>query len=199
MNRSSASQTALQIPELLTSVLRCLGPLEWVKCASVCSGWCDSILSRDSVERSRPAEAAQPTATAASAPVAKGRGRGEAASAASAVTMDLWREFAVTALSCYVASSNDDGGGDRICASGCAGRASRCGGTPSCSRSTCSGGAGGNFYRDVCLEGDPAVLGPPLRATAVRPGKGGGGEVEVATVSLRDITTVSLARYRHPR
>lgn len=40
-------QKTLCMPELLGGVLRCLRPLDWLKCAAVCSRWSTAILGRD--------------------------------------------------------------------------------------------------------------------------------------------------------
>lgn len=156
---------------------------------------------------------------------AGGRWGDNESAAAPAATSDLWREFALTLMagnnegieveegnrsssSSAEASNNrtvaDEGG--RSCngsESGAffscfnphaAGIATRGGRMPSSAR------ARGCVYRNVCLEGDPAVLGPPLKATTARVGDSAGrGVVEVATVSLRDVTAASSARYRQRR
>eukprot|EP00752_Nemacystus_decipiens_P008628 g7705.t1 len=231
-----ASEIALQIPDLLATVLRCLGPLEWVKCASVCPDWCDAILSRDEPAesgRAAPAPAATAMAptpstrsTASTAVAVAGEGGATARraeggvdekAAAAAVGANLWREFAVTLMAGSSEgtrgpeASNHAGADDGGCPvnTGEHGRATfrpdAAGVTTRGGRWLTSNHARACFYRNVCLEGDPAVLGPPLTATAALVGTGGGsnhgrgGGVEVATVSLRDVTAVSLARYRQRR
>lgn len=136
--------------------------------------------------------------------------KSSSSSSAAAATPDLWREFALALM----ASSSEgnrapevsnrahaiDGGHGAIVSSSHP-RAST-GITTSGGRLPSSNHVRGCFYRNVCLEGDPAVLGPPLRAMAARVGTsstGRGGEVVVATVSLRDVTVASLARYRQRR
>lgn len=249
----TATQTALRIPELLTSVLRCLGPLEWIKCASVCPAWRDTILGGgdDQAKQHRPEEAAAAAASATTTPVAsaspvvlpstgramstagaegvtttpseEGAGEGEttvtvAVAAARVATADLWCEFAVSAMQyrdpCATAHIGDNNGEGNIntksSSACCSGRihrrhhhhttgVTRCRGRASpCSHRTF---APREFYRNVCLEGDPIVLGPPLRATAARIGgkTPGRGEVSVAKVSLTDVAAASAARCRHPR
>lgn len=242
MDQVSASEIALQIPDLLATVLRCLGPLEWVKCASVCPDWCDAILSRDKSIGARGTAAAAAAASAAttiapppatrsaaSTKVVKGGGtiqstegqeeeKEKEKAAAAAALPDLWREFALTLMARSNGGhrspelSNQAGamdGGRSYSASehsalvscfhphATTGITARGGG-----RLPSSNHVRGCFYRNVCLEGDPAVLGPPLRATAAPVGNsstGRGGVVEVATVSLRDVTAASLARYRQRR
>lgn len=238
MDQVSASEIALQIPDLLGSILRCLGPLEWVKCASVCPDWCDTILSRD--EAIAPGGAAEATSTTAATPAtglaastsaameirqaARSTDWDErektAAAAAAGITADLWREFALALMASNKedTTSESDRSADVSNRSG----ADKDGGCPfsnsestsySCSFNpdaagvTTLGGrmpsfnqARGYFYRNVCLEGDPAVLGPPLRAMIARVGSTNCRvEVEVATVSLTDVTAASLARYRQRR
>lgn len=240
MGQVSASEIALQIPDLLASVLRYLGPLEWVKCASVCPDWCDAILSRDETTEAGGAAAAAsmmaptPAATRAapSTIAAEGGGGGgatmvrraegerketaKAAKAAAAVTANLWCEFASTLM----ANNNEDTIGEGKCSDrtsadegGCSlnnsegGAFSSCRLNPHAAGITTRGGrvpsanrVRGCFYRSVCLEGDPAVLGPPLIARTARVGNNSGrGEVEVAMVSLRDVTAASVARYRQRR
>lgn len=250
MEPFAATDKALRIPDLLTSVLRCVGPLSWLKCASVCSVWSHAILARDEEEKedgqdearttrrragtrkaSAPKTAESATATAAAPPPPATSEANEAspsptvaaaevssagattetsasagirsedgkgAGNAPAITADLWREFAVTVIR-YGERSTSRGAGNKASSDrrGVVGVGGSCGG---------GGGRGGarggsNFYRDVCLEGDPTVLGPPLRATTA---VGGGttacrGEVKVVTVSLTDLVAASEARYRRPR
>eukprot|EP00903_Cladosiphon_okamuranus_P018111 g16666.t1 len=118
MDQASASEIALQIPDLLTTVLRCLGPLEWVKCAAVCPDWCDSILCRDEDDKIRRAAAAVSTmaptpATRGAAPTSDAvegasirgaEGGGGEKERVTAVAASLWREFAVRLMS----RSNED-------------------------------------------------------------------------------------------
>lgn len=242
-----ATEKALRIPELLTSVLRCLGPLEWIKCASVCSDWRDIILGGgDQAKHQRPVVAAAAKPVALASPVTprstttaasttggggetttrseegKAEGKAEvvvAAPVAAVVdTADLWCEFAVTAMRyrdpCATAhigdSKSEDNNSINSRSAFCSGRThrghhhhatvlSRCRErAPLCLHST---SAPGHFYRTVCLEGDPIVLGPPLRATAARIGNktAGRGEATIATVSLTDVAAAPAARCRHTR
>lgn len=240
MDQVSASEIALQIPDLLATVLRCLGPLEWVQCAAVCPDWCDAILSRNegnttggaatavSAIASTPAtQAAAPTTVARTAVVKGGatmrgaEGGGEGKERVTAVSADLWREFALK----LIANSNEDifeegNHGTEVSNRGTGADYDRgysfnhgegnalfscldphaTGTIARGGRLTSSNYVRGCFYRNVCLEGDPAVLGPPLRATAARAGNSTGrGEAKVATVSLRHVAAASLARYRQRR
>lgn len=236
VDQFAATKKALRIPELLTSILRCLGPLEWIKCASVCSDWHDIILGGgDQAKQQSPAvpEAATPVASAS--PVAllsteaaastaaaegetttrswEGKGKAEVVVAASTAA-DLWREFAVTAMhyrdpcaNAYIDDNNSEDNKNTNSSSACCsgrthrhaiGISGRRGRVSPCSHST---SAPGHFYRNVCLEGDPTVLGPPLIATVARIGSktAGRGGVKIATVSLKDVAAASATRCRHPR
>ncbi|CAB1108127.1 unnamed protein product [Ectocarpus sp. CCAP 1310/34] len=236
-------------------MLRCLGPLSWLHCASVCSGWSDAILSRKPKTARGPAALAvageptsggastapaivvvpageQETATAPTsgttspaadrteASISDGgaeavNGKEKAAAAATAVVKtDLWREFAVTVIRYNgPAVADRDIGGSGTSGSNC----------PTCSfgqnhryhhnltrdrrskplralHPPSRGGAHGHFFRHVCLEGDPTVLGPPLRATIAASGSGTGRrETAIATVSLADVSKAAEARFRRPR
>lgn len=160
-------EKVLRVPELLASVLRYLGPLDWLKCVAVCSWWSAAILDRDDA-RASPAAA---TTTEATTPQAQGRAPQAA---------NLWREFVVTAIR-YDDTESGNGGGRLGGGDGDGG--SCCAKTP----------PGRNFYKNICLEGDPAVLGPPLKAAVSR------WDVQIATVRLTDVVAASLARSRKPR
>ncbi|CAM9659667.1 unnamed protein product, partial [Scytosiphon promiscuus] len=240
MDPFAATDKVLRIPELLTSVLRCLGPLSWLKCASVCSVWSDAILTHDGDKgeagartacraraRKTPAtkRAVAATTTAAEAAIsvavsASTENRAAAAAAApppgakaepspasersaaiggeegdgrtvvaAAVAADLWREFAVTVIR-YRDESTARGARQKASSSGGGGGGGGVGAR-----------GGSSFYRHVCIEGDPTVLGPPLRAMAAVSGGNSSRPrgVTVATVSLADVIAASEARYRRPR
>ncbi|CAM9579260.1 unnamed protein product, partial [Ectocarpus fasciculatus] len=149
-----------------------------------------------------------------------GKGKGMAATAV--VTADLWREFAVTVIRYNEPAAADCDTG------GCVPNDSGSNDTNSCAygfghhhrfrhhtltrnrnrrskplralhpSSRC--GAHSHFFRHVCLEGDPTVLGPPLRATIAASGGGTGRrETAIATVSLTDVSKAAEARFRRPR
>lgn len=117
---------ALKIPELLTSILRYLGPLDWLPCSAVCSWW-STVLH----DNGTPSPEARAT--------------------------NLWREFSEIWMSFS------------------------CWRRPSCRKNT---------FKTVCLEGNPAVLGSPLRVT---------GDDNDAIVMLSSVAAASLARSRRPR
>ncbi|CAM9388186.1 unnamed protein product [Ectocarpus sp. 4 AP-2014] len=257
MSEFDAIERALQIPELLTGILRCIGPLSWLHCASVCSGWSDAILSRKPTTARAPAALAiagestsegastapatvvvpageQEIATAPTsgttspaadtmeasisdggAEAVNGKEKAAAAAATAVVTTDLWREFAVTVIRYDEPAASDRDTGGYV---------PNDSGTSGSNRPTCSfgqnhryhhtltrsrrrkplrashpssrGGAHGHFFRNVCLEGDPTVLGPPLRATISASGSGTWRrETAIATVSLADVSKAAEARF----
>lgn len=132
MDLHPSAGKALRMPELLSSILRYLGPLDWLSCSAVCSWW--SIALRDNSTAS-PVEGEAPEVR----------------------DTNLWRDFAEMRMSFSYGRG------------------------PSCRKNT---------YKTVCLEGDPAVLGPPLRVT---------GDDNVAILMLRSVAEASLARSRRPR
>lgn len=192
---ASPTGKGLGMPELHASILRFLGPLDWLKCAAVCRWWSVAILDRND-RTAVDAVADDRTDRAETGYGVEGR----------AAAANLWREFAGTVMHAVDVStaSGDD--------SFTAGRDGVRGGG--------SGGGGGerdqagkgdragegqrsktfltrNFYRNVCLEGDPGVLGPPLRAALNSSERS--RKAKVATVRLKDVEAASRARSREPR
>ncbi|CAM9241694.1 unnamed protein product [Ectocarpus sp. 12 AP-2014] len=147
-------------------------------------------------------------------------GKEQAAVAATpVVTTDLWREFAVTVIRYNGPAAADRDTAGYVPNASCTNDSN----SPTCSfgenqryhhtltrgrrskplralHPPSRGGAHGHFFRHVCLEGDPTVLGPPLRATIAAGGSGTGRrETAIATVSLADVSKAAEARFRRPR
>lgn len=199
----SPTNKGLGMPELHASILRFLGPLDWLKCAAVCRWWSVAILDRNDC-------------TAVDA-VAEGRtdraetGHGVEGRAAAAA--NLWRDFAGTvmhAVDLSTASGDDSftAGRDGVHGGGNAGSAGSGGGGRGETDQAREGDRAiegqrsktfltRNFYRNVCLEGDPGILGPPLHAELCSsdPSR----KAKVARVRLKDVETASRARSREPR
>lgn len=167
----TSADKALRMPELVACVLRCLGPLDWLKCAAVCSSWSVAILDGG--------EPRTPDSRPSSSPEAEGDGKGSTRERdREAGTTNLWRDFAVAEM------RYDPAGG---------GSSDRGGGACNGGRSTAP--VGRAFYRSVCLEGDPEVLGPPLAVTSGEDAEAG----SVALVRIGEVAAAAFARSRKPR
>lgn len=206
-----AAERALGTPDLLLSVFRYLGPLDWLTCASVCPSWSIAILADD--DSAQGTRTSCPTSTEyietgftgiaaannATATGSAGEGEGEqivaeegeprTVSSTNHATRgvparNLWREFAFTVMRCHPNAGSSSSrwcrskkyysgwGDDRL-----GRRRGRARASPQ-----------EHFYRRVCLDGDPTILGPPLKANPL--------VGDMAAVGVKDIRAAASRRSR---
>lgn len=81
------------MPEILAGVLRFLGPLDWLKCAAVCSWWSTAILDDSSPPPTKAKATSTAAATASTAATVAAR-----RSSTQFGSVNLWREFAFSVM-----------------------------------------------------------------------------------------------------